>query len=241
VWLPGKLAAQVRYLQAHPDVAVVFGGFQRWEPQAHGRFAPPPETPLGQLPSAQVPSSGQEPSPGLVPSSALKLAQPSGWIYADLLLDSVVHIITAMVRQPVFAQVGGFDETLPTGEDYDFWLRVSRTWRIDQLAQTLAWYRIHPASITQQPRAENNEYRVLLKTLQTFGSMGPDGRTVPPTVLQNRLFAICFGHAYLHFWHGQPQQARKAFAQALRHRFWRPKVWVYWVLSGIKALVGSIR
>lgn len=219
LWLPGKLTAQVDYLQAHPDISIVFGGFQRWEPTANGHFMIPVVAPPA--------------------SDAHTLARPSGWIYTDLLLDSVVHIITAMVRKPVFDTVGLFDNSLPTGEDYDFWLRASRQFKIDQLAYTLACYRIHPTSLTTLPRPESNEYRVLIHALQTWGATGPDGQTVDATTLQNRLFGICFGHAYLHFWNGSRRQARKAFAQALGHSFWHPKVWVYWLLSSVLSATPS--
>jgi glycosyltransferase involved in cell wall biosynthesis len=214
LWLPGKLKAQVNYLQQHPDVAVVFGGFKRWEAQADGEFDVPPLT------GGAVPA--HEPT-----------TQPSGWIYSDLLLDSVVHIITALVRKPVFDAIGSFDESLSTGEDYDFWLRASRRYRIDQLARTVAWYRIHAASITKMPRAESNEYRVLHAALQQFGATGPDGRTVAEAVLNQRLFGICFGHGYLHFWQGDPRHAHIAFSCALGHAFWHPRVWAYWLLSGL--------
>lgn len=212
LWLPGKLTAQVAYLQAHPDAQIVFGSFQRWEPDANGCFSTPPLAP----PPAAGPMS---------------LAHPSGWIYPDLLLDSVVHIITAVVRKPVFDIVGNFDTHLPTGEDYDFWLRAARRFQMDQLSQLLACYRIHPHSLTKAPRPENNEYRVLKRALEIWGSAGPDGRCVDATALQHRLFGICFGHAYLHFWTGSHHQAHKAFGQALRHSFWHPKAWGYWLLS----------
>ena len=88
VWLPGKLSAQVGYLQSHPEVNVVFGGFRRWLAQPDGSFAVPERS--------AAPSSPGGPYP---------LAQPSGWIYTDLLLDSVVHIITALVRKQVFLEV----------------------------------------------------------------------------------------------------------------------------------------
>jgi len=219
LWLPGKLTAQVGYLQAHPDISIVFGRFQRWLAEPDGSFSTPPANQA--RPTLPV------------------LAQPSGWIYTDLLLDSVIHIITAMVRKPVFDTVGLFDTRLPTGEDYDFWLRASRQFKIDQLAQTLACYRIHPTSLTTIPRPESNEYRVLTHALQTWGATGPDGQTVDATTLEKRLFGICFGHAYLHFWNGSRRQARKAFAQALGHSFWHPKVWVYWLLSSVLSATSS--
>jgi len=217
VWLPGKLQAQVAYLQAHPEVDVVFGPFERWEAQPDGQFVKPPTSAI---------SASTAPPAGLP-----RLAQPSGSLYADLLLDSVVHIITALVRREVFLRVGGFDASLRTGSDYDFWLRASRYCRIDQLDQTVAWYRIHPASITKQPRRHNAEYLLVQKALRIHGPTGPDGRCVLASALQQRLFGISFGHGYLHFWHGVPWYACLAFAQALQHRPWHGKTWAYLALS----------
>ena len=213
LWLPGKLRTQVAYLQSQPEISVVFGGFARWLAENNGHFETPPWI---------------EPTGG-----PLALTSPSDWIYPDLLLDSVVHIITAMVRCEVFDAVGHFDTQLPTGEDFDFWLRASRQFQMHQLARTLARYRIHPHSLTKVPRPENNELRVLQKALQTWGSAGPDARQVDAAALKRRLFGICFGHGYFHFWHGSKTQTRKAFGQALRHDFWHPKVWAYWMSAAI--------
>lgn len=223
VWMPGKLSTQVNYLQSHPSTFIVFGGFQRWLAEPDGGITVPKSNSFPSAPRSLKPHSSVDPSPTL-------LAQPSGWIYTDLLLDSVVHIITAVVRKPVFDTVGMFDESLATGEDYDFWLRASRQFKIDQLAKCVAYYRIHQGSITKMPRAENNEYRVVNKALCTWGATGPDGQTVDAAVLRNRLFGICFGHGYLHFWHGSPIYALKAFSLALRHSCMHPKAWLYWLL-----------
>jgi glycosyltransferase involved in cell wall biosynthesis len=38
VWFPGKLQAQVRYFDAHPDVGVVFGKLISWQAQPNGGF-----------------------------------------------------------------------------------------------------------------------------------------------------------------------------------------------------------
>ncbi|MBT3067037.1 glycosyltransferase [Rhodoferax sp. U11-2br] len=220
LWLTGKLSLQVAYLRDHPEISIVFGGFQRWLASPDKRF----EVPL----CPRIESTSQA------------LAQPSGWLYTDLLLDSVVHIITAMVRRSVFDTVGVFDTRLPTGEDYDFWLRASRQFKLDQLAQTVACYRIHAGSLTKVPRPENNEYLVLQHALASWGGSGPDGRSVDARSLQNRLFGICFGHAYFHFWHGDRRRARHAFGQALQHAFWHPKVWAYWLISAITSSATSV-
>ena len=215
VWLPRKVSLQVEYLQTHPEVGVVFGGELRWYAQADGSFAAPP-TPLRQ----------DEP---------LRLvAQHSGWIYTELLLDSVIHIITAMVRRTVVETVGGLDESLRVGEDYDFWLRVSRQYRIDELDRSLAYYRKHASSTTQVPRKENCEYTVLQNNITRYGLAGPDNIPVPSHALQARCFRLCFNHGHFHYHAGDPQVAQMAFGNALRHKALKPKAWVYWLLSKLK-------
>jgi glycosyltransferase involved in cell wall biosynthesis len=220
VWLPGKLTAQVRYLQDHPETGVVFGGFMLWHPTVDGAFVPPPE-----------PHNADGP---------LKLvAACSGWIYKDLLLDSVVCIITAMVRKSVLDAVGNFDESLRTGEDYDFWLRASRQFRADKLDRALACYRLHPGGTTKVPRAENNEYRVLQKNLALYGSTGPDNLAPTADALRARLFKLCFDHGYLHMRSGDPQVARNAFVTAIHHSPFEPKAWAYWMLAGLTHMLSG--
>lgn len=222
VWLPGKLSAQVRCLREHPAVAIVYGGFLRWCANADGAFAPPPAP--------------------LVAKPALPLvAGQSGWIYTDLLFDNIVHVITAMVRRPVLDCLGGFDETLRTGEDYDFWLRASRQFQAARLNQTLACYRLHAASTTRVPRAENNEYQVLRKMLEKYGATGPDGVSAAPSRVRGRLFQLCFSHGYFHYWRGSPGVAAQAFRAALGHAWWRPKAWAYWALSTFRAHFARFR
>lgn len=222
LWLPGKVSLQVKFLQDHPQVGVVFGGFLRWYPRPDGSFLTP-LTPINL-------------------DTALKIIpEHSGWIYTDLLLDSVVCIITAMIRRSVIETVGGLDESLRTGEDYDFWLRVSRQFRFDELDRTLAYYRMHAASTTKVPRKENNEYKVLLKTLAAYGPAGPDNVPVKKNALRARCFELCFSHGYFHIRAGDPKVAQDSFDAALHYSPLRPKVWLYWLLAALKRIFFSNR
>ena len=214
VWLPGKVAAQVQYLQNHPEVGVVFG---LWYCESDGVFS----VPAGSIHLGE---------------SVELVSQHSGWIYTELLLESVIHIITAMVRRSVIESVGNLDESLRTGEDYDFWLRVSRQFRIDQLNRTLASYRIHATSTTQVPRKENNEYKVLLKTLATYGHSGPDNASVNGQALRMRFFQLCFSHGYLHIRAGDPKVAQEDFRAAFHYAPFKPKVWLYWMWAVLKRI-----
>ena len=220
LWLPGKLSAQVAYLSQHPETAVVYGVFTRWHAKPDGSFDPPP-VPVVQNPQSPI------------------VADHSGWIYTELLLGSIVHVITAMIRRDVADRLGGFDESLPTGEDYDFWLRMSRQFRAVKLNRVLAYYRIHSTSITKVPRAENNEYAVLKKTLNQYGLSGPDGRIVEIRSINNRLFLLCFSHGYFHYWKGDPACAARFFKLSLQYKRFSPRTYVYFILASFKRLFGK--
>lgn len=215
IWLPGKLSAQVRYLDDHPEVGLVYAKFMRWYPAADGRFGPPP-------------AAQDDPAKGEL------IAEHSGWIYCELLYDSIVCIITALIRRPVLEAVGMFDESLRTGEDYEFWMRISRLFPAAKLNRTVAYYRMHPQSTTHAPRPENNEYRVLCRMLDSHGVRGPDGSEADPRRLRERLFTLCYGHGYIHYWGGDPAVARCAFEAAIARAPWRLQAWGYWLLAFVK-------
>lgn len=217
VWLPGKAATQVQYLRSHPDVGVVFGNFVRWYAQADGVFT---------LPS--VPNADD------VVGTPTLVDAHSGWIYRALLLGSVLHIITAMVRRSVIEQIGLFDENLPTGEDYDFWLRVSQKYQAAKLDRTLAFYRMHSSNITKVPRPENNEYEVLLKSLKKFGHSDPGGTPVDNMALQRRCYDLCFSHGYFHIRDGDPRVAQMAFWSAIKYLPFKLKCWIYLFFATVK-------
>jgi glycosyltransferase involved in cell wall biosynthesis len=198
IWLPGKVKAQVRHLAEHPDTGIVFGRWIRWNASPDGSFSPPP--------TVVEDNSG----PPVIP-------ELSGWIYPELLLDSVVWIVSCMLRKSIWETLGGLDTALRVGEDYDFFLRASRISKIDKLSQTVAYYRIHTQSTTHVVRSEDYETLVLERTLGNFGTNGPDGRPVSTELLNDRLFKLSFDHGYRHFHSGDPRVAYGAFRKALRY------------------------
>jgi glycosyltransferase involved in cell wall biosynthesis len=196
LWLPGKLRAQVDYLRENAEAGVVFGRFVRWIAREDGAFDPPPEIPLA-------------------PSAQLIVPEASGWIYPELLLDSVIWIVSAMVRREIWDALGGLDPALRCGEDYDFFIRASRICKMDKLDRVVAYYRIHTQSTTHVVRDEDFECKVLVRSLKQFGTAAPDGREVSRKLLSDRLFRIFFNHGYRHYKNGSPRIAASAFLQAL--------------------------
>ncbi len=208
VWLPGKLTAQVAYLERHPDVDLVYSRWQIWRPEADGHFVPP-ERVLGETDTGTSASDAG----GDIPL----VAERSGWLYTLLLFGSYLHTITVMARRRLIEAVGPFDPDLKRGQDYDYWLRASRHTEIHKLDRIHALYRLHGAGcITRWPDV-NYEQQVLNKALERWGVEGPDGACADRRAVRRRLAASSFDFGYHHYWQGQPQLATAAFRQALGH------------------------
>ena len=213
VWFPGKLLAQVRYLEEHCDVGVVFGKFIKW-----------PELPEG----------------GFVPSTSLtrdtsglktKEVARSGWLYTRLLEGLLVGMNTAVVRRSVYEAIGGFNESMRQGEDYDFWLKASRIAPMHSLDGEVALYRIHSASAMHRLTTENQLSVLLSMATMRWGLSDQYGNHVSTQVFKRRVAATHFDHAYSHFWHGELKIARRHFRKSLHGDHRKLRAILYMAIS----------
>ncbi|MEJ7813465.1 MAG: glycosyltransferase [Gemmatimonadaceae bacterium] len=117
LWDPDKLATQLAYLEAHPELAGV-GSFMRYI-SSRGRV-------LGRTGTA------------IAASDRGRIARAE-WV--PFPISSCL-----VVRRKAFDAVGGFDESLREGEDIDFLSRLARHAPIACVPRALGSYRIHPAS-----------------------------------------------------------------------------------------------
>ena len=221
-WLPGKLSAQVHYLQAHPNIGIVFSRCQTWEPDLDGNFV---------MPCIQETESDQESD--IVP-------ERSGWLYNRLLFGSMLHTITVMARRTLIDQVGKFEPELKRGQDYDYWLRASRLTEIYQLNRVMALYRLHGSGCVTKYPTINYEEVVLEKALARWGLKGPTGELTPLADVQRRLAEIGFGFGYYHYHEGDPRLALQAFARSVTRRPANLPTWRYLIMSALKLGVSRV-
>lgn len=219
VWSPGKLNRQIDFLDMHPNFDVVYGEFYRWLPNEQGIFI--------------------QPSNLYLDESMVLDQQFSGWIYPELLFDSWVWIVTAVVRRSAIEKVGVFREDLRKGEDYEFWLRASRTCCMAKLFGQVALYRQHSSSTTANICDTNYEYNVVNEVVNKWGYCGPDGRDANIKKVNHRLARLCFNHGYQHFFGGKPNIAAQAFYNSLTWRLFQPKVFIYLLAAVIKGAFAS--
>jgi glycosyltransferase involved in cell wall biosynthesis len=69
----------------------------------------------------------------------------------------LVHGST-MFRLGAVAELGGYDDAMRTGQDYDLWLRVSEAWDMACLPQVLYQYRWHAGMVSVDRKAEQTAH-----------------------------------------------------------------------------------
>ena len=215
-WFPGKLSAQINYLASHPKVGLVYHAWQVWKPGANGVFA-------DLTPPKLTTNNGMDPA-------------QSGWIYPHLLLDCIVHTSTVMLRREVAQEVGFFNQALSAGEDYHYWLRVSRQCEIHKLCGVYSFYRDVANSLTNTPKALNFGYLIVQKAVKEWGVSGPDGRSLKPQQINTRLAGLAFGFGYLQLHSGSPRLATQAFVDAIKHDPLMWRAFPYLIASQLKTL-----
>lgn len=175
--LPEAIAAGVECLARNPDCALAFGGFVF----------------LSEDGASQWPYDN---------SSSLS---PGEDIYSLMLRDNLIVMHgTVMYRRQTFAAVGEFDTSLPSSEDYDMYLRISRYLPICWHDRVVAAYRKHNAGMT------HDAARMMRSTLKVHRAQWSHARGL-------RVYELAFRHGD-QFWrqfYGEQvvAQARSDFSE----------------------------
>jgi GT2 family glycosyltransferase len=141
------------------------------------------------------------------------------------MLDCVVWTSTVLAERSLLQELGGFDTSLPIGEDYDLWLRASRLTPILRVPHPYALYRQHPHSITRQLPKENYRARVINNALARWGTASPDGSDADLAAIRRSLARSWsdFGAAALAL--GDLPRTRHSAWLALRQDFAHLPAW----------------
>ena len=153
----------------------------------------------------------------------------------------LVGMNTAIIRRGIYHQIGDFNESMPIGEDYDFWLRASRITEMHSLNASVALYRIHPASAMHRITNENYMSRLLLCADVRWGIDNPDQTILQRSTFRKRISMIHFSHGYLHYWHGDADVARKSFFHAFIGGGKRLRSIIYMTLSSLRAMLQRVK
>lgn len=146
LWLPGKLAQQVAFLDEHPECGLV-----------HGEVGVIDES--GQLLYERY-------------RNARGRVVLRGHCATELLKHSVIHMPTVIERRRSYDESGGFDEGLRYAEDYLHWLRLAINGHaFGYIDEPLALYRWRAGSLARDGTADARRSEALLRV---YGSLLSD-------------------------------------------------------------------
>lgn len=148
---PRKFELQVAFLEAHPEVDIVYGGARYFTTERPDELLP---TMFGDampwMPG--VSGAGRD-------------------ILPPLMVDNIMVINAPLVRRSVVEEVGGFDALLPPVEDWDYWIRCAlrgKRFEFRDFEGARALVRSHPASSSKQTPAMLAAWRRLRRKLATL-------------------------------------------------------------------------
>ena len=132
VMLPGHLAAHAEAARANPTLGLICGAAGVIDEEGRP------------VPTSVVGRGGLGPADRTFPAGAL---------VNELAVGNPIRCSTVSIRSEAHAAAGGFDPSYRYVVDWEFWLRLSRSWPVAWLARPTVAIRWHPASETHRFQA----------------------------------------------------------------------------------------
>jgi glycosyltransferase involved in cell wall biosynthesis len=141
--LPGMLSEQVKYLEAHPELSLVYSNGYRFRVDKNGEETRELMTKTGEI----IPLTPQSnPSEMIIPRN-------------------LFPIDVAMVKRDAVLEVGCFDESLSSIEDWDLWFRILTKYPAAYLDLPAAKYRIRPGSNSSDTLRNLRDYEKVMEKI----------------------------------------------------------------------------
>ena len=71
-----------------------------------------------------------------------------GYLFIDLLKSNILGSPTPLIKKSCFEKAGYFDEKLPSVQDWDMWIRISKYYKYDFVPNVLARHYVHKDQIS---------------------------------------------------------------------------------------------
>jgi GT2 family glycosyltransferase len=142
---------------------------------------------------------------------------PPGTLAAEMIEGNPLRCSAVTIRRASFDDVGGFDPDLGYVLDWDFWLRVSRRWKVAWLARPTVRIRWHAASETHRFKsgvADLEESGRVLETLLTLHLADHPGKKLLWGTARRRLARAFLNRALEALHAGRPELARLALRRS---------------------------
>ncbi|HEY6476335.1 MAG TPA: glycosyltransferase family 2 protein [Polyangia bacterium] len=227
-WHPWKLAAQVGCMERHPELGMTWTDMEMIDPS--GRVADPAH--LRTMYSGYRLFSTEQifprsvPLRDVIPEMAAVVGEARlrmGEIFSQMVLGSLVHTSTVLLRRERLARVGGFDESLRrTGEDYDFHLRTCREGPVGLLDVAAIRYQQGMPDRLTADHLKVHMMENALRTVERAIARDRSAIDLPEETLRRRLARLHASIGLERLQRGEPELARRHYFESLRQQPWQP-------------------
>jgi glycosyltransferase involved in cell wall biosynthesis len=133
-WFSDKLEKQIRaFYKSSPEVGVVYSGFYKVEANK----------------KIYIPSDDH--------------AQKKGNIHNELLKGNFVGTPTVLIKKECFENVKYFDENIPSLEDWELWIEISKYYNFEYINMPLVYSYSTPNSVNFNQKNAIKAYEMILK------------------------------------------------------------------------------
>lgn len=143
-----------------------------------------------------------------------------GNIYANLLKNCILGSPTPLIRRTCFQKAGLYDETLPSAQDWDMWIRLSKYYEFDFIPDILAKHYIHGGQISVDINAKIQARKKLMRKYQADLS-------VLPSILSVHLKRL----GILYCLAEQSKEGRKYFLDSIKQNTFQRNGYIHFFLS----------
>ena len=210
IWLPEKLAMQVERFRGQPEVHAVHTDINHMNENGD-----------------DIPGSASR-------ENAVRKATAYDRMNANELTHSLfasntIRLVSAAVLRDPFLRSGGFDAALFGGEDWEFWVRFSRDWKIGHIDTPLVRRRIH---LKNTSRSYNRERGLgLLKALDKVIGEYP----IVQRHIQERRIGLLHRVIMADLQHSDAVQAKEHARALVATNPGYKQGWILWFLAQIGA------
>lgn len=238
LWLPWKLEAQLRCLEALPDAGMIWTDMTAVNPEG-GVIAPRYLTKMysayGWFRTRDQLFERSFPFADLDPKLSADIGDPKvyyGDVFSEMVLGNLVHTSTVLLRRERFERVKTFDLSLErSGEDYDFHLRTCREGPVAYLDVASIRYMWGAADQLTAPGHRIDMARNFLKTVSSTVARDRERIRLPNVVIDE---VLAEAHGWLgecHYDLGEIEAARSQLFASLRHKPKQPRIAALLALS----------
>ena len=143
-----------------------------------------------------------------------------GNVYANLLSGCILGSPTPLIRKTCFQKAGLYDDTLPSAQDWDMWIRLSKYYEFDFIPEILAKHYIHGGQISVDLNAKIRAREKLMRKYQADLSKHPSILSVHLKQL-GKLYCLA----------EQSKEGRKHFLDSIKLNIFQRSSYLHFFLS----------